>query len=113
MRKFKVKVNNKEYLVEVEEVDRKEAETFGGEEVRGDDPKKSSGRAEIISPLAGVVNQILLTEGQAVESNQLIIILEAMKMEHEIRVDSAGTIRAINVAEGETVEAGDTLMVVE
>ncbi|MCK8816906.1 acetyl-CoA carboxylase biotin carboxyl carrier protein subunit [Natroniella sulfidigena] len=113
MRKFKVKVNNKEYLVEVEEVERREAENFEEQEIKNEEHEKSNARTEITSPLAGVVNQVLVAEGQQVKSNELIMILEAMKMEHEIRVDNEGVIEAINIVEGATVEAGDILVVVE
>ena len=51
--------------------------------------------------------------GDTVEKGQVLMILEAMKMENEITADSAGTVKEIKAAEGSTVESGDPLIVLE
>ncbi len=64
----------------------------------------------VTSPLAGNIWKIQVSEGQAVEAGEVVIILEAMKMETEIRASSAGTVSAICIKEGDAVQVGDTLI---
>ncbi len=64
----------------------------------------------ITSPLAGNIWKIQVREGQVVESGEVVIILEAMKMETEVRASTAGTISAICIKEGDAVKVGDTLI---
>ena len=54
--------------------------------------------------------QVLTAEGQAVAEGEVLLILEAMKMETEIRAAQAGTVRGIAVKAGDAVAVGDTLM---
>ncbi len=71
---------------------------------------KGSGAAnEITSPLPGTVLKIVASEGQAVKSGDIIMILEAMKMENEIVAPADGTISAIKVSVGASVQTGDLL----
>jgi len=63
----------------------------------------------IPAPLAGTVNRILVEQGQEVKEGDVVLILEAMKMENEIVAPQAGTIDAITVAKGASVNAGDVL----
>ncbi|HEB79024.1 MAG TPA: oxaloacetate decarboxylase subunit alpha [Rhodospirillales bacterium] len=62
------------------------------------------------SPLAGNIWKIQVDEGQEVTSGEVIIILEAMKMETEVRSPRDGVITSINVKEGDAVQSGDTLV---
>lgn len=64
----------------------------------------------IAAPLAGNIFKILVKPGDAVEANQVVIIMEAMKMETEIRALNAGTVGTISVREGDAVQVGDTLL---
>lgn len=64
------------------------------------------------APLAGNIFKVLVQPGQVVEEGQLIIILEAMKMETEIRAFKAGTIAAVNVKVGDAVAVGDSLLTI-
>ncbi|WP_394238388.1 sodium-extruding oxaloacetate decarboxylase subunit alpha [Pseudomonas anguilliseptica] len=64
------------------------------------------------APLAGNIFKVLVQPGQAVEEGQLVIILEAMKMETEIRAFKAGTIAAVNVKVGDAVAVGDSLLTI-
>lgn len=73
-------------------------------------PAPAAGDGEPVpSPLAGNIWKLEVTEGQAVESGDVVVILEAMKMETEVRAPSAGIVSAIKVKEGDAVHAGDTL----
>jgi methylmalonyl-CoA carboxyltransferase small subunit len=61
-------------------------------------------------PLAGVVNHIAVSVGQALQPNDLVMVLEAMKMETNVVADRAGTVKALRVVEGDGVKAGQVLM---
>ena len=60
--------------------------------------------------MSGNIVKILVKPGQQVAANDIVIVLEAMKMETEVRATSAGTVAGIEVKEGDTVELGSTLL---
>ena len=64
----------------------------------------------VTAPLAGTIWKVTATEGQTVAEGDVLLILEAMKMETEIRAAQAGTVRGIAVKSGDAVAVGDTLM---
>ncbi|HBC9241700.1 TPA: biotin/lipoyl-containing protein, partial [Klebsiella oxytoca] len=64
----------------------------------------------VTAPLAGTIWKVMATEGQTVAEGDVLLILEAMKMETEIRAAQAGTVRGIAVKSGDAVSVGDTLM---
>ena len=63
------------------------------------------------APLAGNIFKINVTVGQSVNSGDVVMIMEAMKMETEVRATRAGTVSSLTVKEGDAVQVGDTLMV--
>ncbi|WP_339485909.1 sodium-extruding oxaloacetate decarboxylase subunit alpha [Pseudomonas sp. EL_65y_Pfl2_R95] len=65
-----------------------------------------------VAPLAGNIFKVLVKPGDVVEAGQLVIILEAMKMETEIRAFKAGTIGAVNIKVGDSVAVGDSLLTI-
>jgi biotin carboxyl carrier protein len=73
----------------------------------GDSPQK------LLAPMPGKVIRILLPEKAAVEAGQGILVMEAMKMQNEIKSPRKGTIQKIMAAEGANVNAGDVLAIVE
>jgi oxaloacetate decarboxylase alpha subunit len=72
-----------------------------------------SGRQEITAPMSGRVVQVLVHDGQAVQDGESLVIIEAMKMETEIRSAARGQVKDIQVQDGMAVEAGQLLLVVE
>ena len=64
----------------------------------------------VIAPLTGNIWKVIATDGQQVAEGDVLLILEAMKMETEIRAAQAGTVRGIAVKAGDVVTVGDTLM---
>jgi oxaloacetate decarboxylase alpha subunit len=62
------------------------------------------------APLAGNIFQVNVRPGDLVQEGDVIVILEAMKMETEVRAPRAGTVGSVNVAEGDKVAVGDTLV---
>jgi 3-methylcrotonyl-CoA carboxylase alpha subunit len=65
------------------------------------------------APMPGLVLKILVASGAVVEKGAPLIILEAMKMEHQIHAPYAGTVRAVNCHEGELVQPGVDLVEIE
>ncbi|EIE6037310.1 biotin/lipoyl-binding protein, partial [Salmonella enterica subsp. enterica serovar Muenchen] len=73
-------------------------------------PASASAGTPVTAPLAGNIWKVIATEGQSVAEGDVLLILEAMKMETEIRAAQAGTVRGIAVKSGDAVSVGDTLM---
>ena len=74
-------------------------------------PAAPSGAAiNIPAPLAGNIFKINVTAGQVVNSGDVIMILEAMKMETEVRSPESGTVQSVVVKEGDAVQVGDVLL---
>lgn len=69
----------------------------------------AEGSVKVAAPMPGKILAIKANQGQAVKRGEVIMILEAMKMENEITAPEDGTIAGINVAVGDSVESGDTL----
>ena len=119
MNKYKIKVNGKEYEVEVEQI--------GGEPaVAAVAPKAAPavsapaakttakdqgtvGTMKITAPMPGTILGVKVAVGDKVEKGQTLLILEAMKMENEIAAPEAGTVSSINVEAGASVESGQLL----
>ncbi|PLY15940.1 MAG: oxaloacetate decarboxylase subunit alpha [Sedimenticola sp.] len=73
----------------------------------------ASGTGEAVpAPLAGNVFEIKVAEGQSVNKGDVIMIVEAMKMETEVRTPTSGTVSSILVKKGDAVQVGETLMLV-
>lgn len=120
---FRVNVNGKNYDVEVEEVKEEivrqqtEPKIDVKEEVVKEDSKEvvkptvaSAGNIKINSPMPGNIWKVIAKNGDRVEKNQVVLILEAMKMENEIVAPEAGVIANILVSEGDKVAANQLLV---
>ncbi len=75
------------------------------------DVSAGDGDLPITAPIPGLVVKVLVEEGQTVDINTPLVILEAMKMENEIRAPRAGVIRDIGIEVGQSVEGNAVLMV--
>ena len=75
--------------------------------------RQGSGPQHVIAPMPGKIVRLLVAPGDAVEPRQGLVVIEAMKMENELRASRAGRVKAIKVAEGQSVEAGALLVTVE
>ena len=73
-------------------------------------PPVASGGNTVASPLPGTVLRVNVAVGQAVKSGDVLLVLEAMKMENDITAPGAGVVSAIHVASGSTVQTGDALV---
>jgi biotin carboxyl carrier protein len=74
---------------------------------------QAHGTAEIVSPMPGKVVRILVEQGAQVEPGDGIVVVEAMKMQNELKSPKAGIVSSINAEEGATVSAGDVLALIE
>ena len=73
-------------------------------------PAPATGGAPVTAPMAGNIWKVVATEGQTVAAGDVLFILEAMKMETEVKAAQAGTVRGICVKAGDAVAVGDTVM---
>lgn len=121
MNKYKIKVNGKEYEVEVEQIGGEPAVVSSAPKAvvtapapapaAASAPKAqgSVGSLKVNSPMPGTILGVKVTVGEKVEKGQTLLILEAMKMENEIAAPEAGTVSSINVETGMSVESGQLL----
>lgn len=75
--------------------------------------KGAVGKAMVTSPMPGKVVKLLVEEGEEVRADQGVIVVEAMKMENELKSALAGKVKEIFVREGDIVESGAKLLLVE
>ena len=71
--------------------------------------RKSSGDA-LVAPFPAVVNEVTVTPGDEVEGDQVLVVIEAMKMLHSLRATGASTIAEVRVAAGDQIATGDVLV---
>lgn len=124
MKNYIVKVNGVAYDVEIEE---KNPENAGSSAVNSPIQKEQkrqeparqepaatpvSGGKPLSAPMPGKVLSISCSVGSEVAAGDVLIVLEAMKMENEISAEIGGKVLSINVSEGEMVEGGATLLVI-
>ncbi|MDM8349180.1 sodium-extruding oxaloacetate decarboxylase subunit alpha [Pseudomonas sp. sp1636] len=111
---YTVEVNGKSFVVQVNEGgDIEGLKPVGGAAAAASAAPVSVGAGDPQpAPLAGNIFKVLVQPGATVEEGQLVIILEAMKMETEIRAFKAGTIGAVNVKVGDAVAVGDSLLTI-
>ena len=71
------------------------------------------GEQKVVAPMPGRVVRVLVAAGDTVEARQPVVVVEAMKMENELRSPKAGQVKDVTVAAGASVEAGRVLVVIE
>lgn len=116
MKNYTITVNGKVYEVTVEEGIGRDAQSAPVENVQTRKPEPAvskaapaAGSVKINAPMPGKILDIKASAGQAVKKGEVIMILEAMKMENEIVAPEDGTVASILVTSGTAVEAGDVL----
>jgi biotin carboxyl carrier protein len=78
----------------------------------GGDAAGRDGPQSIVAPMPGKIVRVLVETGEAVHMRQPLVVMEAMKMENELRASRDGTVAEIRVREGTSVDAGALLVVV-
>ncbi len=78
-------------------------------------PRVASGAnaGHVVAPMPGRVVKVLVAPGETVRASQGVVVVEAMKMENELRAPRAGTVREVRVAEGASVDAHTVLVVID
>ena len=127
MPKRKVKVDGEEFEVELEKEDgvwnvTVQGKQFqieiegGGATEQGAKKRKRGGRGKkagtISSTIPGKIVSIAISEGQQVSEGDVVMILEAMKMQNEIHAPLSGMVAAVNCKPGDSVEANSPLVVI-
>lgn len=73
----------------------------------------AGGNGQVTAPMPGVIKGVKVQPGDRVEAGQVLVILEAMKMENEIAARQAGTVKEVLVSEGQNVGMNEVLVVIE
>ena len=102
MKKYNVNVNGTAYEVTVEEI-------IGG---AAPAPAASGAGEAVNCPMPGTILSVNVNVGDTVTEGQILMILEAMKMENEIMAPKAGKVLSVGVQKGATVESGTLLCVI-
>jgi biotin carboxyl carrier protein len=79
----------------------------------GDSGRHAAGEQPVVAPMPGRVVRVLVGAGDEVAVRQSVVVVEAMKMENELRSPKAGRVKEVSVTPGTLVEAGRVLVVVE
>lgn len=117
MKNLRVTVNGVAYDVQVEELGESAAPVAAAAAAPAAAPaapKKAAapaaGGKPVSAPMPGTILDIKVSQGQAVKAGDVLVILEAMKMENEIKAPEDGTVASVAVSKGEGVDTGATLI---
>ena len=115
MKAYKVNVNGNVYEITLEVIDKADikapvapAQAPAAAPAAPANPG-TQGSVTISAPMPGTIIKVNVSNGQAVKKGDVLMILEAMKMENEIMAPNDGTVSSVNVNAGASVEAGTTL----
>lgn len=121
---YSILINGKSFEVRVERLGIELQATTGGQVFRvaiADEREwrrnrgsavEAEGRQQVLAPMPGKIVRVLVKTGDAVRAGQGLLVVEAMKMQNEIRAPKSGTIGRVAVVEGQTVNAGEVVAVV-
>ncbi len=109
MKIYKVKVNGKSYEVALEAV----SETNEKLEVKENEsaPVESGATNEILAPIAGKILEVKIKVGDRIKKGDTVLIVEAMKLENEVKSNFDGVVKEIKVAKGAMVANKDVLVI--
>lgn len=108
---YTVELEGKAFVVKVSEGgDISHVATTAPQAMPQTTPAPATGGTPVTAPMAGNIWKVVATEGQTVAAGDVLFILEAMKMETEVKAAQAGTVRGICVKAGDAVAVGDTVM---
>lgn len=118
MKNYVITVNGTSYEVSVEEVGAAAVQNTAPKAAPAPAPKAApkaaaagaQGSVKVNAPMPGKILNVKAAAGQAVKKGEVLLILEAMKMENEIVAPEDGTVASINAAVGDSVEAGAVLV---
>ena len=114
MKIYKIKVNGKSYRVELESIE--QVDTVPLEEKKKQESKKiinNSGVKDVVSPIQGQVTNVKVKVGDKVQKGDVLLIVEAMKLENEVVSPFEGQVAEILVTKGQNVKAKDVIVTIE
>lgn len=122
MKKFNITVNGNAYEVEIEEVKAAAAPVAAAPKAAPAAAPKAApaaaaaapaaGDNTVTAPMPGKIVKLVASVGQAVNAGDVLLILEAMKMQNEITAPAAGTVKSFAVNAGDSVKPGQTMVVI-
>lgn len=110
MKKYKVNVNGTAYEVEIEEMTGAPTVAAAPVAASAAAPAASGAGESITSPMPGNILAVNVAAGDMVKKGQVLMVLEAMKMENEIVAPQDGTVASVNCRKGDVVNVGDLLV---
>lgn len=115
MKIYKIKVNKKTYIVELESVEEKASTTTPTVETKTEKaaPKTAGEGQQVLSPIQGNIVDIRVKVGDKVEKGDVLLLIEAMKLENEVPSAFEGEVAEILVTKGQTVSAKEVLLVIK
>ena len=114
MRNYRVNVNGTVYEVAVEEISASEVKSAPAAAPANAAAPAAAGAGEkVTAPMPGNILSVNVVAGQTVKSGDVLMVLEAMKMENEIMAPKAGKVTAVAVQKGASVATGDLLCTIE
>lgn len=118
MKHYRVNVNGTAYEIEIEDISADEAKKASSAAPAASAPAASApaasapaGGTKISAPMPGTILSVNVSAGSSVKKGDVLMILEAMKMENEIMAPNDGKVVSVNVQKGASVKTGDVLCV--
>lgn len=113
MKKYKVTVNGVAYEVELEELTGAAPAPAAAAVPAPPPPPAPAGGEQVTAPMPGTILSVNVAVGDSVKRGQVLMILEAMKMENEIMCPRDGVVASVNTSKGASVESGTLLCVLQ
>jgi len=101
---WRIQIRGRTFEIDVEDERAHTIRALAGE------ARAESGTRDLRAPMPGLVVSVLVEPGQRVEIGDGLVVVEAMKMENELKADGAGTVSAVSTKPGETVDRDDVLV---
>jgi biotin carboxyl carrier protein len=119
---YSILINGKSFEVRVERLGAELRAIVAGRDLRGEVQNErewrrnrggsveAEGRQQVLAPMPGKIVRVLVSAGDSVRAGQGLLVVEAMKMQNEIRAPKSGTIDRVRVVEGQAVNAGEVVV---
>ena len=109
MKAYKVTVNGNVYEITLEIIDKEDIKTTEPAKAAAPAAPAAAGGTSVSAPMPGTILRVNVANGQAIKKGDVLMVLEAMKMENEIMAPCDGTVASVNVQASASVETGTVL----